>query len=138
MAEVKTRILVGPVFSRNDCRRVCRGPLLCRDLLSRAADVTPTLFRHKRALTVLVPHNSRLSTPPALDPSTAEALFRDSDPRQRAETIARMTSAVIRDRAVPAASPVKCRRVATRYDKLAANYFAFIQLASIRLWLRVL
>jgi transposase len=31
----------------------------------------------------------------------------------------------------------QCRRVATRYDKLAAGYFAFIQLASIRLWLRV-
>jgi transposase len=30
-----------------------------------------------------------------------------------------------------------CRRVATRYDKVAANYLAFIQLASIRLWLRV-
>src|SRR3954447_6312696 len=30
-----------------------------------------------------------------------------------------------------------CRRVARRYDKLAANYLAFIQLASIRLWLRV-
>jgi transposase len=29
----------------------------------------------------------------------------------------------------------QCRRVATRYDKLAANYFAFVQLASIRLWL---
>ena len=29
-----------------------------------------------------------------------------------------------------------CRRVATRYDKLAANYPAFVQLASIRLWLR--
>ena len=28
------------------------------------------------------------------------------------------------------------RRVATRYDKLAANYLAFVQLASIRLWLR--
>ena len=28
-----------------------------------------------------------------------------------------------------------CRRVATRYDKLAANYLAFVQLASIRLWL---
>ena len=27
-----------------------------------------------------------------------------------------------------------CRRVATRYDKLAANYLAFIQLASITLW----
>jgi transposase len=30
-----------------------------------------------------------------------------------------------------------CRRVATRYDKLAANYLAFVPLASIRLWLRV-
>jgi transposase len=30
-----------------------------------------------------------------------------------------------------------CRHVATRYDKFAANYLAFIQLASIRLWLRV-
>jgi transposase len=28
-----------------------------------------------------------------------------------------------------------CRRIATRYDKLAANYLAFVQLASIRLWL---
>ena len=31
----------------------------------------------------------------------------------------------------------QCRRIATRYGKLAANYLAFIQLASIRLWLRV-
>jgi transposase len=31
----------------------------------------------------------------------------------------------------------QCRRVATRYDKLTANYLPFIQLASIRLWLRV-
>ncbi len=30
----------------------------------------------------------------------------------------------------------QCRRVATRYDKLAANYLAFIKLASIRIWLR--
>jgi transposase len=28
------------------------------------------------------------------------------------------------------------RRVATRYDKLAANYLAFVKLASIRIWLR--
>jgi transposase len=28
-------------------------------------------------------------------------------------------------------------RVATRYDKLAANYLAFVKLASIQLWLRV-
>ena len=31
----------------------------------------------------------------------------------------------------------QCRRVATLYDKLAANYLAFIQLVSMRLWLRV-
>ena len=31
----------------------------------------------------------------------------------------------------------QCRRVATCYDKLAANYLAFVQLASIRLWLRL-
>ena len=30
------------------------------------------------------------------------------------------------------------RRIATRYDKIAANYLAFINLASIRLWLRAL
>jgi transposase len=30
----------------------------------------------------------------------------------------------------------QCRRIATRYDKLAANCLAFIKLASIRLWLR--
>ena len=29
----------------------------------------------------------------------------------------------------------QCRRVATRYDKLAANYLAFVKLASIRIWL---
>jgi transposase len=30
----------------------------------------------------------------------------------------------------------QCRRIATRYDKLAANNLAFIKLASIRIWLR--
>jgi len=30
----------------------------------------------------------------------------------------------------------QCRRIATRYDRLAANYLAFIKLASIRVWLR--
>jgi len=30
----------------------------------------------------------------------------------------------------------QCGRIATRYDKLAANYLAFVQLASIRVWLR--
>ena len=28
------------------------------------------------------------------------------------------------------------QRGATRYDKLAANYLAFVKLASIRIWLR--
>jgi transposase len=31
----------------------------------------------------------------------------------------------------------QCRRIATRCDRLAANYLAFIKLASIRVWLRV-
>ena len=30
----------------------------------------------------------------------------------------------------------QCRRVATRYDKLAAKYLTFIKLSSIRIWLR--
>ena len=30
----------------------------------------------------------------------------------------------------------QCRLIATRYDKRAANYLAFVKLASIRLWLR--
>jgi transposase len=30
----------------------------------------------------------------------------------------------------------QCRRVAPRYDKLAAKYLAFVKLASIRIWLR--
>ncbi len=29
-----------------------------------------------------------------------------------------------------------CRRIATRYEKLAANYLAMIKLAAIRIWLR--
>ena len=31
----------------------------------------------------------------------------------------------------------QCRRIATRFDKLAAYNLAFIKLASFRLWLRV-
>jgi transposase len=31
---------------------------------------------------------------------------------------------------------IRDRRVATRYDKLAASYLAFVKLASIRIWLR--
>ena len=30
----------------------------------------------------------------------------------------------------------QCRRVATQYDKLSANYLAFVKLALIRIWLR--
>jgi transposase len=30
----------------------------------------------------------------------------------------------------------QCRLIATRYDKLAANYLAFVKLAAIRIWLR--
>jgi transposase len=30
----------------------------------------------------------------------------------------------------------QCRRIATRYDKLAANYLAFVKLAAIRIWPR--
>jgi transposase len=30
----------------------------------------------------------------------------------------------------------QCRRIATRYDKLAAKYLAFVKLAAIRIWLR--
>jgi transposase len=30
----------------------------------------------------------------------------------------------------------QCRRIAIRYDKLAANYLTFIKLAAIRVWLR--
>jgi transposase len=29
------------------------------------------------------------------------------------------------------------RRIATRYDKPAANYLGFIKLAAIRIWLRI-
>jgi transposase len=32
---------------------------------------------------------------------------------------------------------VVCRQIATRYDRLAANYLAFVQLAVIRLCLRL-
>jgi transposase len=30
----------------------------------------------------------------------------------------------------------QCRRIATRHERIAANYLAFIKLASIRIWLR--
>ena len=36
---------------------------------------------------------------------------------------------------VPLIRATRSRRVATRYDKLAASYLAFVQLAAIRMWL---
>ena len=30
----------------------------------------------------------------------------------------------------------QCRRIATRYEKLAENFLAFVKLAAVRLWLR--
>jgi transposase len=30
----------------------------------------------------------------------------------------------------------QCRRIAARYEKLAANYLAFVTLASIHIWLQ--
>lgn len=44
--------------------------------------------------------------------------------------------ALVDTNGLPVRLALQCRRVATRYDKLAANYLAFVQLASIRLWLR--
>jgi hypothetical protein len=43
----------------------------------------------------------------------------------------------LQPRSLPLTQPGRAvRRIATRYDKLAANYLAFIKLASIRLWIR--
>jgi len=62
---------------------------------------------------------------------------------ERREAIATSRSASARASTEPATCRTvfnkikQCRPVATRYDRLAANYLASIQLASIRLWLRV-
>ena len=42
-------------------------------------------------------------------------------------------SPLLTDRGYDADWIKQCRRVATRYDRLAGNYLAFVQLASIRL-----
>jgi transposase len=47
-----------------------------------------------------------------------------------------MVAATLQFSTASRASPLLPVGVATRYDKLAANYLAFTQLASIRLWLR--
>jgi transposase len=39
-------------------------------------------------------------------------------------------------RGVPRVDDRSCPRIATSYDRLTANYLAFIKLASIRIWLR--
>jgi len=39
-------------------------------------------------------------------------------------------------KSLPKGLQPQCGRVATRYDKLAANDLAFIKLAAIRIWLR--
>ena len=52
--------------------------------------------------------------------------------------------AMLLQTALPRAQPIErffsklkhFRRIATRYDKLAANFLAMVQLASMRLWLR--
>jgi transposase len=52
--------------------------------------------------------------------------------QQAARRSAEMTVACSMDRTV--FNKIKqCRRVAIRYDKLAANYLAFVKLASIRI-----
>jgi transposase len=56
---------------------------------------------------------------------------RDQPPR------ARQAELVICDQAIErlAGRLKEYRRIATRYDKLAASYLAFVQLATIRMWL---
>lgn len=58
-----------------------------------------------------------------------------SPKRNRSDPI-NFSPSLYRDRIERFFNKIKqCRRVATRHDKLAANYLAFEQLASIRLWL---
>ncbi|OKO85989.1 hypothetical protein [Bradyrhizobium sp. AS23.2] len=45
--------------------------------------------------------------------------------------------AVVDSNGLPVRLALSPRRGETRYDRLAANYLAFVQLASIRLWLRL-
>jgi transposase len=47
------------------------------------------------------------------------------------------TIAFVRWRRVGVWATIRSARVAARHDELAANCLAFIQLASIRLWLRI-
>jgi transposase len=55
-----------------------------------------------------------------------------------AEQTARRSACIARNLIERFFNKIKqCRRVATRYDKLAANYLAFVKLASIRIWRRV-
>jgi hypothetical protein len=78
------------------------------------------------------------------EPLLPRGAFGPFGPKSRQDAIATIRSALART-STRARNLVErffnkikqCRRVATRYDKLAVNYLAFIQLASIRLWLRV-
>jgi transposase len=63
--------------------------------------------------------------------------------KPRGPTSRRKATAAIRSASAPISTALaterfkQCCRVATRYDRLVANYLAFVQLASIRLWLRL-
>jgi hypothetical protein len=43
---------------------------------------------------------------------------------------------VIESRALGGRPPLNHRRGATRYDKLASSFIVFVQLATIRIWIR--
>jgi len=83
------------------------------------------------ALTAGESHDNRLATKLLARLKTGEMLLADRGYG------AVWIRALVGEHGAWANIPPQCRRVATRYDKLAANYLAFIQLASIRLWLRV-
>jgi transposase len=55
----------------------------------------------------------------------------------RTRSASALTSTVLVTWSSGSSTIKQCRRVATRYDTLAANYLAFVKLACIRLWLRV-
>lgn len=79
---------------------------------------------------------------------TAAAYARRS--RRKAELPSSHPAVIANSRAITAASPTRTdgeikgvfaklkqwRRIATRYEKLAANFLGFIKIASIMLWLK--
>jgi transposase len=56
--------------------------------------------------------------------------------RSNRKTKYRWTKALYRQRNRDFNRLKQFRRIATRYDKLAANFLAFVKLASMRIWLR--